>query len=86
MVHQRAEGKAVMEAQANAQAEWMQHVREVAAVSPYMARSCNSWYTGANIEGKPRVILPYTGGVGVYRQRCDDVVAAGYAGFDFRPG
>jgi cyclohexanone monooxygenase len=25
--------------------------------------------------------MPYIGGVGVYRQKCDEVAAAGYAGF-----
>ena len=42
----------------------------------------NSWYVGANIPGKPRVFMPYVGGVAVYRQRCDEVVANGYQGFE----
>ena len=41
----------------------------------------NSWYVGANVPGKPRVILPYLGGFDVYCQKCDDVVAKGYEGF-----
>ena len=41
----------------------------------------NSWYMGANIPGKPRVFMPYVGGVGAYRQSCDEVAAEGYAGF-----
>ena len=41
----------------------------------------NSWYMGANIPGKPRVFMPYIGGVGVYRQTCDAVAANGYEGF-----
>jgi cyclohexanone monooxygenase len=36
---------------------------------------------GANIPGKPRIFMPYIGGVGVYRQICDDVAAKGYEGF-----
>jgi cyclohexanone monooxygenase len=36
---------------------------------------------GANIPGKTRVFLPYVGGVGPYRQKCEEIVAAGYAGF-----
>jgi cyclohexanone monooxygenase len=40
-----------------------------------------SWYIGANIPGKPRVFMPYLGGVGPYRSRCDEVAAAGYEGF-----
>ena len=41
----------------------------------------NSWYTGANIPGKPRIFMPYVGGVGVYRQICTDVASKGYEGF-----
>ena len=41
----------------------------------------NSWYMGANIPGKPRVFMPYIGGVGVYRQKCNEVAANGYEGF-----
>jgi cyclohexanone monooxygenase len=36
---------------------------------------------GANIPGKPRVFLPYIGGVGPYRARCDAVAGRGYEGF-----
>jgi len=36
---------------------------------------------GANIPGKPRVFMPYVAGVGPYRQKCDEVAAAGYEGF-----
>jgi cyclohexanone monooxygenase len=41
-----------------------------------------SWYVGANVPGKPRVFMPYVGGVGVYRQKCAEVAANGYAGFN----
>ena len=41
----------------------------------------NSWYVGANIPGKPRVFMPYVGGVAAYRRKCDEVAAQGYAGF-----
>ena len=43
--------------------------------------SCNSWYNGANIEGKPRVFLPYVGGLPKYMDRCNEVAAHGYDGF-----
>ncbi len=45
----------------------------------------NSWYVGANIPGKPRVVMPYTGGQPMYRERCAAVAKAGYEGFEFRP-
>jgi cyclohexanone monooxygenase len=41
----------------------------------------NSWYTGANIPGKPRVFMPYVGGVTAYKKKCDEVAAKGYEGF-----
>ena len=44
-----------------------------------------SWYMGANIPGKPRVLLPYVGGAGTYREICDAVAARGYDGFLLRP-
>jgi cyclohexanone monooxygenase len=43
----------------------------------------NSWYVGANVEGKPRVFMPYIGGVQTYRQHCDLVALGGYEGFSF---
>ena len=43
--------------------------------------TANSWYMGANVPGKPRVFLPYIGGVDGYRAACDEVVGQGYLGF-----
>ena len=42
----------------------------------------NSWYLGANIEGRPRVFMPFVGGFGVYGKIIAEVAAAGYKGFD----
>ncbi|MEQ8661218.1 MAG: cyclohexanone monooxygenase, partial [Gammaproteobacteria bacterium] len=61
------------------QDEWVAHHDEVANAT-LLVRT-NSWYTGANIEGKPRRLLSYIGGVGNYRQICDDIKTSGYAGF-----
>ena len=47
------------------------------------SRRANSWYMGANVPGKPRVFLPYVGGVDRYRKTCDEVVRRGYLGFTF---
>ncbi len=41
----------------------------------------NSWYVGANVPGKPRRVLSYTGGVGTYRRKCDEAANDGYRGF-----
>ena len=66
-----------------AEDEWVQHVAEVGALTLFPR--ADSWYMGANVPGKPRVFLPYIGGVGVFREKCDEVAASGYEGFALRP-
>ena len=61
------------------QDEWVQHHDETAEET-LMLRT-NSWYTGANIEGKPRRLLSYIGGAAEYRQICEEVKQSGYQGF-----
>jgi hypothetical protein len=41
----------------------------------------SSWYLGANVPGKPRVFMPYAGGLARYTSICDDVAQSGYRGF-----
>jgi cation diffusion facilitator CzcD-associated flavoprotein CzcO len=72
-----------IEPTAAAEEAWVAHVNEVAHRTLYPKAA--SWYMGANIPGKPRVFLPYIGGVGVYRQRCNEVAAKGYEGFVMAP-
>jgi cyclohexanone monooxygenase len=67
------------EATAAAQEKWVRHVNETAAATLMMKAA--SWYLGANVPGKPRVFLPYIGGVGRYREICDDVAGDDYRGF-----
>ena len=64
-----------------AEENWVAHVNEVA--SKTLFTGTQSWYMGANIPGKPRVFLPYIGGLGTYTTICDEVVADGYRGFSF---
>ena len=73
------EGRASIEATEAAEDAWVAHVAEVGSQTLYPRAP--SWYMGANIPGKPRVFMPYIGGVGTYRQKCDEVAAQGYAGF-----
>ena len=75
----RSRGLEVMEAEREAEEKWVAHVNEVAYATLYP--QANSWYMGANIPGKPRIFMPYIGGVGAYRQICNDVAAKGYEGF-----
>jgi cyclohexanone monooxygenase len=83
LAHLRAHELASIEATAAAEAEWVTHAAEVADMTLYP--SGYSWYVGANIEGKPRVFMPYIGGVGAYRQKCAQVAARGYEGFTLAP-
>jgi cyclohexanone monooxygenase len=69
---------ASIEAAPEAQAAWVQHVNEVGAASIYTKG--DSWYLGANIEGKPHVFMPYIG-FPRYVARCADVAQKGYEGF-----
>lgn len=64
-----------------AEDRWVQHVREFADLT--LLALANSWYVGANVPGKARVVMPYIGGVGRYRSICDRVVARDYLGFKF---
>ena len=74
---------ATIEADPEAEDKWMDHVTELADGTLFF--ESNSWYVGANIPGKPRVIYPYVGGVGAYREICDDIAAEGYTGFTLAP-
>ena len=71
--------RALLEASQDAEEAWVVHVGDVAGVT--MRSSCSSWYVGANIPGKPRVFMPYIGGLPAYIERCEAVVAGGYEGF-----
>ena len=43
--------------------------------------AANSWYLGANVEGKARVPLFFNGSLGMYREELRSCAASGYAGF-----
>jgi cation diffusion facilitator CzcD-associated flavoprotein CzcO len=79
MSYVRAQGAKAIEATKESEDYWVDHVNEVGNTTLYP--TANSWYMGSNVPGKPRVFLPYIGGVGVYRQICDDGAAKGYEGF-----
>jgi cyclohexanone monooxygenase len=75
----RRKGLRRIEARPEAQEQWVAHVNETAA--PTILPTCNSWYLGANIPGKPRVFMPYLG-FAPYVAKCEEVVANGYEGFE----
>lgn len=68
-----------IEATPRAQDGWMQTVRLAADRTLFV--QADSWYLGANVPGKPRVFMPYAGGLGRYRAICDHVTASGYQAF-----
>jgi cation diffusion facilitator CzcD-associated flavoprotein CzcO len=59
---------------------WGQQVDQAADRTLY--KRANSWYLGANIEGKKRVFMVYIGGFDAYTDICSDIAARGYDGFE----
>ncbi len=70
---------AYIEASTEAEQGWVDHVNSVADSTLYP--TCNSWYLGANVPGKPRVFMPYVG-FPPYVEKCNEIVANGYEGFE----
>ncbi|GAA4577097.1 flavin-containing monooxygenase [Planotetraspora kaengkrachanensis] len=81
--HLDRHGLTTIEPEPQAQDAWVDHVNLVGGFTLYP--KANSWYMGANVPGKPRVFMPYAGGVGEYRKKCDEVAARGYEGFSLSP-
>jgi len=76
--HLDAQGRPTIEATETAEAAWVEHVSETASRTVYL--TCNSWYLGANIPGKPRMFMPLVG-FPPYADKCADVARNGYEGF-----
>lgn len=76
--HLDSHGLRTIEPTEQAQEDWVGHVNDVANATLYP--SCNSWYLGANVPGKPRVFMPYLG-FPPYVEKCEQVIADGYQGF-----
>jgi len=75
----REKGVTVIEPMGEAEEAWVGHVGEAAGIT--LRSSCSSWYVGANIPGKPRVFMPYIGGLPAYIERCEAIVRNDYEGF-----
>jgi cation diffusion facilitator CzcD-associated flavoprotein CzcO len=73
-----------VEAEATAEAEkaWVEHVNLRAQETLYP--TANSFYNGAEVAGKPRVFMPYSGGVRGYRRLLSQCADHGYQGFALR--
>ena len=74
----------ILEFEADPQAErdWVRHVNERARETLYLAT--DSYYNGAEVAGKPRVFMPYSGGVRGYRRLLQQCAESGYLGFVMR--
>ena len=70
--------KTEIEATESAEQNWVKRVDDIA--NGTFLPSCNSWYLGANIPGKPRMFMPYVG-FPSYSQVCASVAKDGYVGF-----
>jgi cation diffusion facilitator CzcD-associated flavoprotein CzcO/acetyl esterase/lipase len=75
----RRDGFETIEPTPLAEEGWHRHNADCANITLHPL--ANSWYMGANVPGKPRVLYPYIGGVDRYRAACDDARARGYLGF-----
>ena len=80
IAHHRGQGIARMEATEAAADAWGVEVNR-AAEATLLPQASSSWYLGANVPGKPRVFMPYAGGMAHYARLCADVAAKGYEGF-----
>lgn len=82
LLNLRESGCQEIAAEPEAQARWCKRVQKLAARTLY--GQANSWYKGANIEGKSDTFLAYVGGQGPYKDICDRVAMRGYDGFRLR--
>ena len=77
----RDSGKKIVEPTKELEDNWVSHHDETA--NQTLVSKTHSWYMGSNVDGKPRRLLSYIGGVGTYRQKCNDIAEADYEGFAF---
>ncbi len=78
----RAKGLTRVETTEAAMDAWVAQVN-AAASATLLPQAQHSWYLGANVPGKPRVFMPYAGGMAHFRRICDEVAAKDYEGFAF---
>src|SRR5690606_449774 len=77
--HARGRGVSIIEADEAAEDAWVARVNEAASRTLHV--TANSWYLGANVPGKPRIFMPFVGGLHVYRRICQEIAEADYNGF-----
>jgi cation diffusion facilitator CzcD-associated flavoprotein CzcO len=85
LAHMRGRGKTRAEPAAAAEADWTAHVHETAA--RMLFTKVDSWMTGVHSavkHARGRTTMVYAGGAPKFRQHCEEIAAAGYAGFELR--
>jgi len=80
IAHMRAHGLKIIEPRNEAVDAWVAEVN-AAAEATLLPLAKHSWYLGANVPGKPRVFMPYAGGMAHYRKICAEIAAKNYEGF-----
>jgi len=78
--HMREHGLQRIETTQKATDKWVDQVND-AAHATLLPLANSSWYLGANVPGKPRVFMPYAGGMAHYAKICADVAKENYPGF-----
>ena len=84
IAHIRNHQLARIEPTEDAADRWVAHVNEAAGAT-LLPMASSSWYLGANVPGKPRVFMPYAGGLARYDGICRQVAENGYEGFVLAP-
>ncbi|WP_310474209.1 NAD(P)/FAD-dependent oxidoreductase [Sandarakinorhabdus sp.] len=79
IAHLNASQAGRIEASREAEQTWTDHCDQMAAMTLFT--QTNSWYMGANVPGKPRRFMAYTGGLDVYTNICNTVADKGWEGF-----
>ena len=82
MDHLREKELGSVEPVADSEQAWFDEVTTIANFTLFPRT--DSWWTGANVEGKPRYFSAYLGGA-MYYDRIADVAANDFAGFVFEP-
>ena len=84
LIELRKNGFETIEPTPEAEEDWRVHCTDCADITLF--QETNSWYMGANVPGKPRVLFPYIGGVGRYRRICTEAMQRGFLGFELVGG
>jgi cyclohexanone monooxygenase len=83
LTHMDKHGYDRVEPSAEAERQWAEHSDALARRTLYYR--ANSWFLGANVPGKPRLFLPYVGGVGRFGKELATVADNGYRELCFEP-